>query len=479
MGLLDKFKKKSDSVLFKKPKMLIQSTSPICPVEVFAEDDGRTCYFYMRTFPDSRDSEMTACFVCNTTGIENEVSLEQWTEDSDGHAPMIPYSQVTHDTAGLTLSPDDLEVVWTMEGSGAGLVCKGELLAFIPDWADQDSFCGYSKYIRGQTDFGWEMTSAKPQLDEIISAGKSFWKQMEGDFWPDFQQSRLDALNEFMGEQDKYFAIDGGKFPPRALVTGEKNGIKYGFTLGMSLLRQPMVECFYQQRTADFSRVELGFACRAEQQSVFMPVLQRMAGAAALPWATISSLGHGHTILLKDIKGFPAAWLINDNLLKESAAPKFAPAFGERVNLLWVVPITEQEYSYLLDYDMEKMFPLRFSPEITVFDGTPKLPLERLKELAEKPTEHDESDNAELIDMLTDSAAQLLVESGDLADSSSAESQFGYLFDIDGHGLEALFKLTADSGVFYFAAQGESLLRLTINEEMFAETTEQFLKLHQ
>lgn len=479
MSLLDKFKKKSDPLLLKKPKMLISSSSPICPIEAFAEDDGRTCYFYMNRFPNSRDAELTACFVCNSVGIENEIPLEEWLKDSDGHAPMIPYSEVTHDTAGLTLSPDELEIVWTMEGSGAGLLRNGELLAFIPEWADQDSFCGYSKYIKGKTDFGCEMTSAKPHLDKVIAAGRSFWEKMSGDYWSDFQQSGLDALSEFMGEYDKYYAIDGGRFPTRALIAGEKNGIRYGFTLGMSLLRQPMVEPFYQRRTADFARVELGFACRAEQESAFTPVLQRMAAAAALPWATISSLGHGHTITLKGVDGFPAAWLINDNLLKAPAAPKFAPTLGERVNLLWIVPITQREYDYLLEYDMEKLFPLRLPCEITVFDGVPKLPLERLKQLAEKPTERDESDNAELMQALTQSAVDLLERGSDYDDADSAKARFGYLFDIDEHGLEALFELTTDRGVFYFAAQKDSLLRLDINREMFLATSEQFLSLHQ
>lgn len=55
---------------------------------------------------------------------------------------------------------------------------------------------------------------------------------------------------------------------------------------------------------------------------------------------------------------------------------------------------------------------------------------------------------------------------------------FGYLFIIDSHGLESLFKITTDQDTFYFAAQGNSLKRLALNEQLFKDTTETFLSMH-
>ncbi len=57
--------------------------------------------------------------------------------------------------------------------------------------------------------------------------------------------------------------------------------------------------------------------------------------------------------------------------------------------------------------------------------------------------------------------------------------EFGYLFDIDEHGFEALFKMITDKGTFYFAAQKKSLITLDFNEELFKMTTESFLDLHE
>ena len=147
------------------------------------------------------------------------------------------------------------------------------------------------------------------------------------------------------------------------------------------MLRQPLVEGFYQEDTPEFSRVELGFACNKEKEDIFMPVLQRMAGMAAMPWKNITSLGHGHTVKIDCIEGFPAAWLLNAHLLTAGAGPVYERSFGERVNLLWLIPITQEEYDFLLAYDMEKIFNLRFAKEMTVFDGSTKVPIEKLKEL--------------------------------------------------------------------------------------------------
>jgi len=210
-----------------------------------------------------------------------------------------------------------------------------------------------------------------------------------------------------------------------------------------------------------------------------MPVLQQIAGVASIPWSRITSLGHGHTVRLDGVEGFPAVWLLNDQLLTPGDSPKYEDAFGERVNLLWLVPITQEEYSFLQEFDMEKVFALRLPREMTVFDGSAKVPLERLKELAERPTERNEIDNRALKDKLAALAMDLLEQGEDYHRLGAFPCEFGYLYDIEDHGLEALFKLTTDKAVCYFAAQKESLLRLDFTEELFRSTTAGFLRLHQ
>lgn len=94
------------------------------------------------------------------------------------------------------------------------------------------------------------------------------------------------------------------------------------------------------------------------------------------------------------------------------------------------------------------------------------------------PTERNEIANKELKETLANTALQMLTAGEDYEQLAFTECEFGYVFVIDGHGLEALFKITTDKGVFYFAAQKSSMMRLTINEELFRGTTETFLSMH-
>lgn len=92
--------------------------------------------------------------------------------------------------------------------------------------------------------------------------------------------------------------------------------------------------------------------------------------------------------------------------------------------------------------------------------------------------EHNEINNKELKEKLATFALQTLVEGKDYNQLEFTECEFGYLFVIENHGLEALFKIKTDKGIFYFAAQGNSILSLDLNEELFAGTTDTFLQLH-
>jgi len=75
-------------------------------------------------------------------------------------------------------------------------------------------------------------------------------------------------------------------------------------------------------------------------------------------------------------------------------------------------------------------------------------------------------------------AMSLLEEGVDYDDLAYTTVDFGYLFLIENHGIEALFKITTDKDVLYFACQKESMLRVNLNEALFISTTEGFLDFH-
>lgn len=96
-----------------------------------------------------------------------------------------------------------------------------------------------------------------------------------------------------------------------------------------------------------------------------------------------------------------------------------------------------------------------------------------------KKKEKNEIDNKELKESLANAALGSLEQGKDYEELNGLNCEFGYLFFIKGHGLEGLFKIKTDKGVFYFAAQSDSLSRIEISEEQYKDVTATFLSMHQ
>lgn len=95
------------------------------------------------------------------------------------------------------------------------------------------------------------------------------------------------------------------------------------------------------------------------------------------------------------------------------------------------------------------------------------------------PTERNEITNKNLTEMIANTALKIMVQGEDYEELAGTTVKFGYLFDIDNHGIEALFKVITDKTTAYFAVQSENMMRLNFNEELFQSTTETFLSLHE
>lgn len=95
-----------------------------------------------------------------------------------------------------------------------------------------------------------------------------------------------------------------------------------------------------------------------------------------------------------------------------------------------------------------------------------------------KAKESNEINNKELKENIANTALSLLEEGSDYIDLAYTTVQFGYLFDIEDHGLEALLKVITDKLTAYFAVQGTSMMRLNFSDELFETTVAGFLDLH-
>lgn len=326
------------------PQILTEDWSPCCDVQAFVEESDTCCYFYLWFNPGKENAYVKSCWICNTVPAPKQLDVEGMRE---GLAPAQPEEYVSHDLKGIHLNPQTLSIVWFEEGDAAALLDGEQIICVMPAWSGYQGFCGYSRYAKGNAPYAWELAPAEAVLSARVEKSRKFWEYLDGEFWGEVQTLHLQTLENFFGPYEKYFAIDGGEFPPKALVSGKKDGICYGITAGVSLLSMPRVEQYYEEEPENYRRIELGFAATEEQQEVCMKMYSYLSSISNMPWNEVSFLGHGHTIPCDVIEGFAAIWLINTRLIPQINAPQY-PAFrGECINLLWAVPLKQDEYDWI------------------------------------------------------------------------------------------------------------------------------------
>jgi len=353
-------------------KILIESWSPVCNIQAFVEKSKTTIYFYLWFNPCSENDTIKPCWVCNTSMASENIDYEAM---DNGTAPMMPLKYFSHSSKGIEIDTDNLSIIWFEEGDAAALLENNKLLAVIPGWAE-NGFYGYSRYAVGTGPFAWELTYAEDNLYNRVMNSKKYWEYLSGDYFKDVQNMHLSALESFWGNYEKYYAIDHNQFPAKALITGKKDKINYAFTAGVSALSQPKIEQFFEKEGEQYKRIELGFACSDDfkNKKYYMKLLSYISGQTDLPWEAITWLGNGHTIPCNVISNFEAVLLINDNMFPQINSPRYDTFMGERINLLWVIPITKEEYNFVHDNDVDKLIEKYNGnlEDIIIFDEKPK-----------------------------------------------------------------------------------------------------------
>ena len=261
------------------PEVLVEEWSPVADIQAVVEKTDKNYYFYLWVNAQSEEPEMRACWICNRVPAPGSVK-EAF--EAEGESPCMPVDFVAHDPKGMELDADSLSIEWFEEGDAAAVLSDGRIIAVIPCFSGYNGFYGYSAFAKGTGPFAWELTEAYPRYEKEAEAGRALWAFFDDeDFWDRVQEFHLSALNRFFGKEEKYYAIDGGQFPPKALVQGRKDGILYGITLGVSMIPMPKVEMYYQEEYKDFRRMELGFACSGKYEASLPRVFSAMAGLAS------------------------------------------------------------------------------------------------------------------------------------------------------------------------------------------------------
>ncbi|WHX30141.1 suppressor of fused domain protein [Brevibacillus agri] len=329
--------------------ILLEQFSPLCEIQAFVEEDESGVYFYLWDFPGQEYANIRSCWVRNYGPAPESLDFSAM---EDGHAPMLPRDCCAHPSGAEKLDPDKLSIIWFAEGDAAALLYEDEVLAVIPGWAGQGpdgaSYPAYARDCIAESPLCFPLgTPDTNALFARIESARQFWASWDEHPWPELQHQYLDAITSALGPVKNYYGIDGGHWPPKALVTIEKGEVTYAVTLGVSIVPQPKVEQ-YTESPERLRRFELAFACETkwlaenEQQ-----LLSYISGQTSLPWSYLTFLAQGHTIPCQEISQIDSRFTAMLLAQPEHApAIPFADVYGDPVNLLWMIPLTQQERQF-------------------------------------------------------------------------------------------------------------------------------------
>ncbi len=323
------------------PQILKESQSPHGNAYAVLEDDGRTVYLYL-IYAGDEDSARPV-WVANRVAAPVNLDPDPMRE---GKPPLNPVEHCAHPEGMAPFDPDRLEVVWLPEGDGVAVYESGTVLAAIPGWAGEDRFFGYAREARGEGPLAWELT-ADNQMHGRFAAAQKYWQSWnkEPDPWQGIQDEQIDALEKRFGKHWQYFAIDGDRWPPKALIQLKTKGANLWVTVGMAVRPMPTVEK-YAEDPSPLRRIELGIVLPLDaSDDLVTAVTKYVASQTKLPWGQRTWLGQGHTLPCRELEaeGYPAVGLLAS---LRSNYPIELPLFeGDPVTLLWMVPISADEYA--------------------------------------------------------------------------------------------------------------------------------------
>jgi len=329
---------------------LFTEISPHGTMEALVEQNDRVAHFYLRPLSNP-EFGVRSCWIRN-------LKKAPWFLDVDGMkrgiSPMLPKKYCRHPKGAEPLRAQDMRVIWLPSGDGAALEVNREILAVIPPWSGQNGFHGYARDCKDLSPLCWDLLPAEKTILEHYREADRYWQSWSESSspWQIYQTACLAALESKLGQHRRYFAIDGGEWPPKALAVYSAQESIILVTIGVALRPQPQVEMYCEEPDLD-RRFEFALGLSAWTPD---PAVERcasyMSGQTNLPWHKFTFVADSHTIPCDSLprgahdQEFPAVLL--------SSSPPGAPQVslptvdGDPVNLLWMIPITQTERTYAM-----------------------------------------------------------------------------------------------------------------------------------
>lgn len=338
------------------PTVLLEDFSPNGNVTAIVEQDDRVACMYL-LLEVGGERQVKSCWLRNLVKAPEELDAAAM---RDGIPPLMPRAHCRFPEGGPPLQSDELRIVWSEEGDAAALYLQGELFAVMPSWSGENGFDGFARDCLGEGPLAWELGDSGTNASfRRYEEAAEYWASWEKEnFWPDYQNTLLNGYESQFGKSSRYFAVDGGNWPPKGLAVFQQGTRTVLITIGVGMRSQPKVE-LHSETSSLLRRIELGGCYDEISDAEMKSIASYISGQSQMPWVNITWLGSGHT-LPSDVFGnlsggrFPYALLINEH----PSFPGFSlPEFrGDPVTLLWMIPISESEREHAMHHGSRKLW---------------------------------------------------------------------------------------------------------------------------
>jgi hypothetical protein len=313
--------------------LLLEDENAEGTIAAFVDQDDRVAHFFLSSIAPGGFGKKS-CWVRNLVAAPEALDVAGMRE---GLPPLQPRGDCSHPDGAPPLDASRLTIVWLEEGTSAALLEDDEVIALIPSWAGDGGFRGYARDARGTGALAWEL-GPDNQLLRRVDKAREWWAQWEaGSHWAKLQPGWHSRYVDALGPEKRYYATDGGRWPPCALLRFPHAEGEVMLTLGVRLRPQPNVP-----DESPCRRVELAvFIERDVPEDATLRFASFLSGQSNYAWTHNTWLGDGHTIPCDAVPGF-------DAVLLTASPPIDVPALvadyrGDSVTVLWILAITREQ----------------------------------------------------------------------------------------------------------------------------------------
>lgn len=314
------------------------------------EQDDRVAYLYLHAHetssgrPAIANPKLKACWIRNL--VNGPVAFDR-SEMEQGIPPLLPRLNCAHAQGLDPLEEDRLSVTWFEDGTGVALYYDNRLEAIIPPWSGLEGFHGYARECRSANQVCWPLPN-DGRLEERLDRASRFWKGWRSNkAWPHLQSDLLSTYERVLGRHSGYYAIDGNRWPPKAIVRFDLSDVIILVTAGVCIRPQP--ECDPEEPSLSANRrIELGIVlANPIEDSDLQNVLTLLSSVSNYPWYYERWLSPGDTYPFESAEASGQRDLFPRVLV--TADPRLGCQFesfnyhGDEIRMLWMLPLYQRE----------------------------------------------------------------------------------------------------------------------------------------